>query len=132
MDSFSEYLNKPVNSILPSQQEKSIGEDTSLLKKNLCTKNERIKKLVVTHCKVLNNKSAKSNNQQSNPLNQSNSSLSSNRLNKNSRNTKKLASQEQQHQPIARPSSSQCKKYRIPFKHTIKDPSKILQWKIYM
>ena len=37
-DSFSEYFNKLVNSSLPSQQEKSIEENISLLKKNLCTK----------------------------------------------------------------------------------------------
>ena len=65
MDSFSEYLNKRVNSLLPSQQEKSLEENISLLEKNLCTKDEIIKKLVETHNKVLSNISAKSNNQHS-------------------------------------------------------------------
>ena len=40
MDSFSEYLNKLVNSSLPRQQEKSLEENISLLKENLCTKDE--------------------------------------------------------------------------------------------
>ena len=48
MDSFSEYLNKLVNSSLPSHQEKFLEENISLLKKNLCTKDEIIKKLVET------------------------------------------------------------------------------------
>ena len=48
MDSFSEYLNKLVNSSLPSQKEKSLEENISLLKKKLCTKDEIIKKLAET------------------------------------------------------------------------------------
>ena len=48
MDSFSEYLNKLVNSSLPNHQEKSLEENISLLQKNLCTKDEIIKKLVET------------------------------------------------------------------------------------
>ena len=48
MDSFSEYLNQLVNSSLPSNQEKFLEENISLLKKNLCKKNEIIKKLVET------------------------------------------------------------------------------------
>ena len=100
MDSFSEYLNKLVKSSLPSQQEKSLEENISLLKKNLCTKVEIIKKLVKTI-------SAKSNSHQSNILNQSSSSLPSNSLNKNSHNTKQLVSQKQRDPPIVRPCSSQ-------------------------
>ena len=53
-DSFSEYFNKLVNSSLPSQQEKSIEENISLLKKNLCTKDDIIKKLVEFQNTVLN------------------------------------------------------------------------------
>ena len=48
MDYFSEYLNKLVNSSLPNHQEKSLEENISLLQKNLCTKDEIIKKLVET------------------------------------------------------------------------------------
>ena len=59
MDSFSEYLNKLVNSSLPNHQEKSLEENISLLKKNLCTKDEIIKKLVETQSTVLNTISAK-------------------------------------------------------------------------
>ena len=92
MDSFSEYLNKLVNSSLPSQQEKSLKENISLLKKTLCTKDEIIKKLAEAHSAVLNTISAKSDNQQSNTLNQSSSSLPCKCLNENSKNTKQLAS----------------------------------------
>ena len=46
MDSFSEYFNKLVNSSLSSQHEKSSDENISLLKQNLFTKDEKIKKLV--------------------------------------------------------------------------------------
>ena len=38
MDSFSEYLNKLVNSNLPSPQEKSLGENISVLKKDFARK----------------------------------------------------------------------------------------------
>ena len=38
MDSFPECLNKLVKSSLTGQREKSIEENISLLKKNLCTK----------------------------------------------------------------------------------------------
>ena len=62
LEFFSEYLNKLVNSSLTSQQEKSLEENTSLLKNNLSTKNEIIKKLVETQNTVLNTISAKSNN----------------------------------------------------------------------
>ena len=62
MDSFSEYFNKLVNSSLPSQNEKSLEENISLLKKNLCMKDEIIKKLAETQNTVLNTISAKSNN----------------------------------------------------------------------
>ena len=111
MDSFSEYLNKLVNSSLPNHQEKSLEENISLLKKNFCTEDEIIKKLVETQSTVLNTISAKTNNQHSNTQNQSSSSLSSNSLNdtkqfaKQLHNTKQLASQEQQHPPITRPCS---------------------------
>ena len=94
MDSFSGYLNKLVNSSLPSQQEKSLEENISLLKKNLCTKDEIIMKIVETQNTVLNTISAKSHNQHLNTLNQSSSSLLCNSFNKNSHNTKQLASQE--------------------------------------
>ena len=87
MDFFSGYFNKLVNSSLPSQHEKSLEENISLLKKNLCMKEEIIKKLVETQNTVLNTISAKSNNQHSNILNQSSFSLPSNNLNENSHNT---------------------------------------------
>ena len=58
MDSFSEHLNKLVDSRLPSEQEKSLEENKSLLKKNLCTNDEKIKKLVEGQCTVLNAKSS--------------------------------------------------------------------------
>ena len=75
MDSFSENFNKLVNSGLSSQHEKSSEENISLLKQNLCTKDEIIKKLVGNQNTVLNTISAKSNNQHSNTLNQSSSTL---------------------------------------------------------
>ena len=90
MDSFSEYLNKFVNSSLPTHPEKSLKE-ISLLKKDICTKDEIIKKLVETQNTVLNTISAKANNQHSNTQNQCSSSLTSNSLNENSHNTKQLA-----------------------------------------
>ena len=114
MDSFSEYLNKLVNSSLPSQQQKSLEENISLLKKNLCTKDEIIKKLAETQNTVLNTISAKSNNQHSNTLNQPSSSLPSSSLNEHFHNTKQLDSQEQQHPPIARPCSSQLQEISHP------------------
>ena len=46
MDLFSEYFNKLVNRSVPSQHEKSLEENMSLLKQNFCTKDEIIKKLV--------------------------------------------------------------------------------------
>ena len=58
MDSFSEYLNKLVDSRLPSEKEKSLEENKSLLKKNLSTNDEKIKKLVEGQCTVLNAKSS--------------------------------------------------------------------------
>ena len=115
IDSFSEYFNKLVNSSLPSQHEKSLEENISFLKKNLCMKDETIKKLVETQKTVLNIISAKSNNQHSN-INQSSSSLPSNNLNENSHNTKQLTSQEPQDQPVARPYSSQLQKISHPTK----------------
>ena len=54
MDYFSEYLNKLVNSNLPSLQGKSLEENISLPKKSLCTKDEIIKQLVETQNTVLN------------------------------------------------------------------------------
>ena len=62
MDSFSKYLNKLVNSSLPRQQEKFLEENISLLKKNFCTKDEIIKKLVETQSTVLNTVPEKSSN----------------------------------------------------------------------
>ena len=118
VDSFSEYFNKLVNSSLPSQHEKSLGGNISLLKKNLSMENEIIKKLVETQNTVFNTISAKSNNQYSNTLNQSSSSLPSNNLNENSHNTKQLTFQ---------PHSSQMQKISHPTKRNNKDPSKISQ-----
>ena len=40
MDSFSEYLKKLVDSNQPNQQEKSLEENISILKKTFCTKDE--------------------------------------------------------------------------------------------
>ena len=114
MDCFSEYLNKLVNSSLVSQQEKSLEENISLLKKNLFTKDEIIKKLAETLNTVPNTISAKYNNQHSNTLNQTSSSLPSNNLNKNSHKTKQLISQKQENPPIARPCSSQLRKISHP------------------
>ena len=57
MDSLSEYLNKLVNSNLPSPQEK-IEENISVLRKNLDMKDEKIKKLVETQGTVLNTEAA--------------------------------------------------------------------------
>ena len=114
VDSFSEYFNKLVNSSLPSQHEKSLGGNISLLKKNLSMENEIIKKLVETQNTVFNTISAKSNNQYSNTLNQSSSSLPSNNLNENSHNTKQLTSLEPQDAPVARTYSSQLQKISHP------------------
>ena len=114
MDSSSEYFNKLVKSSLPSQNEKSLEEDISLLKKNLCMKDEIIKKLVETQNTVLNTISAKSNNQHSNILNQSSSSLPSNNHNENFHNKKQLTSQEPQDPTVARPYSSQLQKISHP------------------
>ena len=101
MDYFSEYLNKLVNSSLPSQPEKSF-----VPKKNFCTKDEIIKKFLKTQNTVLETISAKSNNQHLNNLNQSSFLYHLTILKDNSHNTKQVASQEQQDPPIARPCSS--------------------------
>ena len=61
---------------LPSQQEKSLEENTSLLKKDPWTKYEITKKLHETQGTVLNTISAKSNNEHSNTLNLAYSTLS--------------------------------------------------------
>ena len=129
MDSFSECLNKLVSSSLPSHQEKSLEENISLLKKKLCMKDEIIKKLVETQSAVLNTISA--NNQHSNTRNQSSSSLPSNSL-----NDKAISKTITQHKAISftrTATSTYCTtlfftttRYRIPFKHTTEDPSKIL------
>ena len=110
INSFSEYFNTLVKRSLPSQHEKFLEENISLLKKNLCTKDEIIKKLVETQNTVLNTILAKSNNQHSDTLNQSSSSLPSNNLNENSLSTKQLTSQEPQDPPAVEPSSSQLQK----------------------
>ena len=127
MDSFSECLNKFVNNSQPSQQGKSLEVNISPLKKNLCMKDKKIKKLVETKSTVLDTLSAKSNSQHSNTLNQSSIFLPSNIPNENSDNTKQLASHKQQHPPIALSVLHNCNKYRIPFKHTTQDPIEILQ-----
>ena len=54
MDSFSEYLNKLVNSSLPSHQKKSLEENIYFLKKNIFTKDEIIKKHIDSQNAVLN------------------------------------------------------------------------------
>ena len=54
MDSFSEYLNKLVNSSLPSHQKKFLEENIYFLKKNLFTKDEIIKKHIDSQNAVLN------------------------------------------------------------------------------
>ena len=96
MDSFSEYLDKLVNRSLPSQQEKSLKENISLLKKKLCTKDELIKKLIKNQSTLFNTISTKyNNNQHSNTLNQYSFPLLSISLIENSQKTKQLASQEQ-------------------------------------
>ena len=114
MDSFSEYFNKLVNSSLPSQNEKSLEENISLLKKNLCMKEEIIKKLVETQNTVLYTISTKPKTQHSDILNQSNSSSPFNKLNENSCNTKQLTSQGPQDPLVARPYSSQLQKISHP------------------
>ena len=63
-------------------------------KKNLCAKDEIIKKFVETQYTVLKIIAAKSKNQHSKTLNQSSSSLPSNNLNENPHFTKQLTSQE--------------------------------------
>ena len=65
MDSYSGYLNKLINSSLPSLQEKSLEGNISILKKYLCKKDGIIKKLVETQSTVRKAISAKSNNQHS-------------------------------------------------------------------
>ena len=114
LDSFSDHFNKPINSSLPSQNEKSSEENISLLKKNLCMKEEIIKKLVENQNTVLNTISAKPNTQHSDILNQSSSSLTCNKLNENSRNTKQLTSQGPQDPLVARRYSSQLQKISHP------------------
>ena len=82
---FSWIFDKLVNCSLQSQQEKSLEEHISPLRKNLCKNDEIIKKLVESQWTILNTISAKSNNQHSNTLasssSQSSSSLTSNSLN---------------------------------------------------
>ena len=114
LDSFSDHFNKLVNSSLPSQNEKSLEENISLLKKNLYMKEEIIKKLIENQNTVLNTISAKPNTQHSDILNQSSSSLPSNKLNENSRNTKQLTSQGPQDPLVAQPYSSQLQKISDP------------------
>ena len=114
IDPFSEYFHKLVSSRVPSQHEKSSEENISLLKLNLSTKDEIIKKLVETQNAVLSATLAKSNSQHSKTLNQSSSSLPSNNLNENSHNTKQLTSLEPQDAPVARTYSSQLQKISHP------------------
>ena len=114
LDSFSDHFKKLVNSSLPSLNEKSLEENISLLKKNLCMKEEIIKKLVENQNTVFNTISAKPNTQHSDILNQSSSSLPSSKLNENSRNTKQLTSQGPQDPLVARPYSSQLQKISHP------------------
>ena len=54
MDSYSEYFNKLVNSNLLSQHGKSLEENISLLTKDLCTKDEIIKRQTLSQHKAIN------------------------------------------------------------------------------
>ena len=69
MNSFSEYLTKPVDSNLPISQEKSLEDNVSVLNKNFCPRNEIINKLVETQNTVLNTIMANSKIQDWNTLN---------------------------------------------------------------
>ena len=89
-------------------------ENNSVLRKNLCAKDEIIKNLVETQSTALNTISAKSNIQHLNSLNQANFSLPSKNLNQHSHNTKQLVSQEQQHPPIPLPRTLQLKEILHP------------------
>ena len=60
-----------------SLKEKYLEEHISHIKKNLCTKDEKVKALVDTLSTVHNPILAKPNNQHSNTINQSGSSLAS-------------------------------------------------------
>ena len=126
-------MNKLVNSRLLSQQEKSLEENISLLKNKLCTKDEIIKKIVETQSTILNTISGKPNNQHSNTLNQSSSSLPCNSLNENSHNTKQLASQKQQHPPIAGSCSLQLQEIVHPIQtHHQRSEQNIAMKNIYV
>ena len=89
-------------------------ENNSVLRKNLCTKDEIIKNLDETQSTAFNTISAKSNIQHLNSLNQANFSLPSKNLNQHSHNTKQLVSQEQQHPPIPLPRTLQLKQILHP------------------
>lgn len=89
-------------------------ENNSVLRKNLCAKDEIIKNLVETQSTALNTISAKSNIQHLNSLNQANFSLPSKNLNQHSHNTKQSVSQEQQHPPIPLPRTLQLKEILHP------------------
>ena len=89
-------------------------ENNSVLRKNLCAKDEIIKNLVETQSTALNTISAKSNIQHLNSLNQANFSLPSKNLNQHCHNTKQLVSQEQQHPPIPLPRTLQLKEILHP------------------
>ena len=89
-------------------------ENNSVLRKNLCAKDEIIKNLVEPQSTALNTISAKSNIQHLNSLNQANFSLPSKNLNQHCHNTKQLVSQEQQHPPIPLPRTLQLKEILHP------------------
>ena len=89
-------------------------ENNSVLRINLCAKDEIIKNLDETQSTALNTISAKSNIQHLNSLNQANFSLPSKNLNQHSHNTKQLVSQEQQHPPIPLPRTLQLKQILHP------------------
>ena len=114
----SEYLNKFINSSQSSQQEKSLEENISLLKKNFCTKDEIINKLVETQSTVLNAISAKFNNKNSNS--HSHFAALTKILTKQGNQLHQNSSIHLSHDPIF----DNCKKYRIRFKYTTKDPAK--------
>ena len=102
--------------LLPSQQEKSLEEKVLLLKKNLCTKDEIIKELAETQSTVL-------------VINIQTLKINLTRLKENSHSSEQLASHDMSRiiHLMYDPVLHNCKKYRMPFKHTTKDPSEILQ-----
>ena len=96
-----------------SLKEKYLEEHISLIKKNLCTKDEKVKTLVDTQSTVHNAILAKPNNQHSNTINQSSSSLTSKSCRKFSQ-PKGISFTRIQHLPNARLCSSQLQETSHP------------------